>query len=751
MSLFNKTVFTLLLVVFVFYFGSAQISINTNGSSPNASAMLDVSSSDKGLLIPRMNSADRENILNPAKGLMVYDSTTNSFWYYNLSWSEMDKDRQQLSWSSSDSLYLENGSGVDLSVYLDNTDHQAIDSFYLFGNHLRLSLENDEQSTQTLDLSSFKDNTDDQTIDVFSLSANSLELSLENDGQSTQTLDLSSFKDNTDNQTIDNFSLLGNSLRLSLEDDGEGLQSVDLSSFKDNTDNQTIDNFSLSGNSLRLSLEDDGEGLQSVDLSSFKDNTDNQVIDVFSLSGNNLQLSLESDGQSTKSLSLSSFKQTLGLSNDNLSISGGNSIALNSAFLSNSGVTYATDTNDDFVFGTNSLNHSSGTEMKFFFDNDKGAFRAGTVTGTEWDDSNVGDYSFAAGYDCIAADRYAIAMGFASKANQEYSVSIGGANTVNGASSVAIGTSNSATGSLALSLGTGNKADGDFGVAIGDGNEADGECSIALGTDLNAASYGEVALGIWNTTYTPNSTSSFNGSDRLLVVGNGTASNDKSNALVINKEGRSHFDGDAFGSNEYVMTIDNTRNNSTSPNNGLLIMAGHNSYNNSHQSSFIRFFRPDGTNCGRIRQDGGSAVKLVDSSDERLKENIKPTQYGIEEVLKIEVKDYNFITDDDDFVKTGFLAQQLHKVYPTAVTVGDDVKTNPWGVTYADLTPLLVKGMQDQQDLIKQQSQEIKQLQDELDEVKTALTKVNQLEQQYAEMKAMLTQMQNSSHPLTNN
>ncbi|MEO1513741.1 MAG: tail fiber domain-containing protein [Bacteroidota bacterium] len=670
----QKVVLTSILFFFLLSYSFSQISISPNGSSPNASAMLDVSSSDKGMLIPRMSSTERQAISNPARGLLVYDNTTNSFWYYSSNWEEID--------------------------------------------------------------------TDDQTIDVFSLSGDVLQLSLENDGQSTQTLDLSSFKDNTDNQMIDVLSLSGNNLQLSLENDGQSTQTLDLSSFKDNTDDQTIDNFSLSGNSIRLSLENDGQGLQSVDLSSFKDNTDDQRIDVFSLSGNNLQLSLEGDGQSTKSLSLSSFKQTLSLSNDNLSISGGNSISLNSAFVSSSGVTYGTDTSDDFLFGTNSLNHSSGTESKFFFDKSKGAFRAGIVTGTEWDESNVGNYSFAAGYDCIAADRYAVALGFASDAMEEYSVSIGSANRADGAFSVAIGTSNDPDGLSAVALGSGNDPDGQSAIAIGDGNDATGNYSVAMGRNLASASFGEIVLGLYNTTYTPSSTTGFNDEDRLLVIGNGSASNDKSNALVINKAGRSHFDGDAFGSNEYVMTIDNTRSNNTQPNNGLLIMAGHNSYNSSTQSSFIRFFRPDGTNCGRIRQDGGNDIKLVDSSDERLKENIRPTRYGIKDILKIEVKDYNFIIDDDDFVKTGFLAQQLYKVYPTAVTIGDDVKTNPWGVTYADLTPLLVKGMQDQQDLIDQQVQEIEQLQKELSELKTALATVDELQEQYAELKAMLEQTQ---------
>src|SRR5665213_3084296 len=62
---------------------SAQnIGINADGSAPNANAMLDIKSSNKGLLIPRMDSTSRKAI--PAtKGLMVYDTDTNSFWYSN--------------------------------------------------------------------------------------------------------------------------------------------------------------------------------------------------------------------------------------------------------------------------------------------------------------------------------------------------------------------------------------------------------------------------------------------------------------------------------------------------------------------------------------------------------------------------------------------------------------------------------------------------------------------------------------------
>ncbi len=62
---------------------SQAVSINTDGSEADATAMLEVKSTNSGVLIPRMTSLQRTNILNPAEGLLVYDTTTDSFWYYD--------------------------------------------------------------------------------------------------------------------------------------------------------------------------------------------------------------------------------------------------------------------------------------------------------------------------------------------------------------------------------------------------------------------------------------------------------------------------------------------------------------------------------------------------------------------------------------------------------------------------------------------------------------------------------------------
>lgn len=51
------------------------------GASPDPSAMLDVQASNKGMLVPRMSTTIREGISNAAVGLLVFDTTTESFWF----------------------------------------------------------------------------------------------------------------------------------------------------------------------------------------------------------------------------------------------------------------------------------------------------------------------------------------------------------------------------------------------------------------------------------------------------------------------------------------------------------------------------------------------------------------------------------------------------------------------------------------------------------------------------------------------
>lgn len=61
--------------------GQQRVGIGT--LNPDPSAQLELSSQEKGVLIPRMSSAQRQMIPNPTNGLLVFDVTTVGFWYFD--------------------------------------------------------------------------------------------------------------------------------------------------------------------------------------------------------------------------------------------------------------------------------------------------------------------------------------------------------------------------------------------------------------------------------------------------------------------------------------------------------------------------------------------------------------------------------------------------------------------------------------------------------------------------------------------
>lgn len=62
----------------------AQVGIGTE--TPASSAILDITSTNKGILFPRMTSAQRNAIATPDIGLYIFDTDTKSPWFYNGAW-----------------------------------------------------------------------------------------------------------------------------------------------------------------------------------------------------------------------------------------------------------------------------------------------------------------------------------------------------------------------------------------------------------------------------------------------------------------------------------------------------------------------------------------------------------------------------------------------------------------------------------------------------------------------------------------
>ena len=78
--------FTLLLVAITMIASfnlTAQVAVNTDGSEPDSSAILDLKSTNGGLLLPRMNTIQISGIINPAARLMVFNTDSADFYGFN--------------------------------------------------------------------------------------------------------------------------------------------------------------------------------------------------------------------------------------------------------------------------------------------------------------------------------------------------------------------------------------------------------------------------------------------------------------------------------------------------------------------------------------------------------------------------------------------------------------------------------------------------------------------------------------------
>lgn len=95
----------------------AQVGIGTQ--NPDITAALDISSNSKGVLLPRLSTAERDAIVSPAAGLIIYNKTTNNLNIYN-----------GTQWTT----YVDGTSAQ--SSYVDLTNAQTIGGAKTFSNDI---------------------------------------------------------------------------------------------------------------------------------------------------------------------------------------------------------------------------------------------------------------------------------------------------------------------------------------------------------------------------------------------------------------------------------------------------------------------------------------------------------------------------------------------------------------------------------------------------------------------------------------
>ena len=81
--MFKKQFLTIAMVTLGVTSFAQTVGVNTDGNPADPSALLDVRSTDKGMLIPRMDMTARDAIASPATGLLIYQTDNTAGFYYN--------------------------------------------------------------------------------------------------------------------------------------------------------------------------------------------------------------------------------------------------------------------------------------------------------------------------------------------------------------------------------------------------------------------------------------------------------------------------------------------------------------------------------------------------------------------------------------------------------------------------------------------------------------------------------------------
>lgn len=356
----------------------------------------------------------------------------------------------------------------------------------------------------------------------------------------------------------------------------------------------------------------------------------------------------------------------------------------------------------------------------------------------------------AIGTTAVANSASSIAMG--TGATVAYSISpaiaIGNGAVVNGNSGVAIGNGSSIGNvSNATVLGAGASA------------TSTATNSTAIGYNASATLANEIILGDRSNTglSVGIGTESFSGTNRekLLVDASTSASvnaivgrGNNNNYLQLNIQNQN---AGTLASSDVVATADNGNETTNYVDLGInssgysatgILGGANNAYlyttgndfvigNSTNNKSLIFYTTTAGVNTERMRINSAGLIPgqdntysagnttnrwtavwatngTIQTSDIRLKKNIHPLGYGLQEILRLQPVSYDW-KDNSGSNKIGLIAQEVKKVIPQVVS-GNEEKEN-LGMNYAELVPVLINS-------IKELNKKIENLEASIDKMK---------------------------------
>ena len=710
----KQLILTLIVLAFSWSAAMAQsVGINSDGSSPDASAMLDVKSATKGFLAPRVSSTG--NVTSPATGLLIYQTDAPAGYYYNSgtpaspSWVQLGAASGASQWTTTGSDIYYNGGNVGVgkttpAYKLDvngaiNATSLLVNGVALGGttNYIKLKMSASQGSVNSGDVvafnSTFKSNGMTSTGNGINLKAGV-----------TYRVEASIDIYNATNLGYLGYTIANQSGSLG----STGYAMTPASTSADVARNVVIVIYTPAVDEtvyVKITDQKMGTGVIRADFNPFfiatalSSSGDSGGGTVTNVSGTS-PISVAT-GSSTPVISLGTVPVANGGTGTTTgSITGTTALALaaggtnQNVTLTPSGTGYTVlngnvgigtttptqklDVNGDINIPTDGALRSNGIWLIGKTDNEIGIgagnsakdikFYSGqgatpflTMTG-----GNVGIGTTSPAYklDISSGDAAAIRLG--PNASYSRSLLLGGWNSTNFAEA-RIQTSN---GNLHL--------DAQSGSDIYFNNYHAGNVLLAVGG-------GKVGVGTATPGYKLHVTG---GTIRCELGSNGVSAaflGGGSNLQVYHNSGSSvYFWNTAGGVYEFY-------NGAGSTSTGTLIAGAFNT-----------------------------------GSDRRLKNNIVNTHFGISDLMKIQVRDYVYKADASKTLVTGFIAQELYEIFPNAVTKPAKSE-DMWSVDYGKVTPLLVKAIQDQQATIEAQQKTNQDQQAQISDLNLKVEKLTKL------------------------
>ncbi len=512
MAMKNSMLFISVLCCLPFYISAQSVSINTSGNPPDSSAILDVQSTEKGMLIPRMSSAQRLGIGSPATGLLVFDTTRAEYMYYN------------------DSFWRSIGDGTIWKTNIDTLftlyNHVAIGSSQLDSNvnlfvdgslFVNGTLYGSDQQPEVYLLNQFDIFIYDSAAIVYdnggplgnysgSNSYNFLAVPVP-DGIYGATITVDSFDVDDSDQLI--LSLGGPSTPIN----GDTVIHFFGTSFGGHFESDGP----MVGGGFKIIIEWLYADTSSVLLNSavglyfdhHKSALRGGVDQPQNWSGPNIGYSSFSFGENNKVTGRSSWSIGAG----NVSSGPQNGSWGENNITSNVQAT---------AWGKN--NNATGSESTAFGN----STQATANNSTTW------------GVATKAMASSATAWGVFTQATGSYATAWGNGTIALGSGSTAFGDDNESTGDYSTSWGRDNIASGFYSSATGFGSKGRGFVSFVTGLNNYAHGYSSFVVGVYNDSIISPQTgfNQITSNTPLFIVGNGNSNNDRTNAMVVRKDGR---------------------------------------------------------------------------------------------------------------------------------------------------------------------------------------------------------------------